>query len=82
MVEEVVWEVGAKEQETFWGSVPQDKPTVPVYPPVGVIVMVKLPEAPLCKVRGVGAIVALTPTATTVSVTDDDVLAAKSELLA
>jgi hypothetical protein len=65
---------GAKLQETFTGSVPQEKLTVPVYPPMGVKVMVSVPELPLAMVRLAGLMEAVTPTVTTVSVSGVDML--------
>jgi hypothetical protein len=70
-----VMDGGAKVQETFTGNVPQKKLTVPVYPPLGVMVIVRVPDAPGLMSRLTGVIVADTLAATTVSVTGFDALA-------
>ena len=43
---EIVRLGGAKRQDTCAGSVPQEKLMVPMYPPVGVMVMTSCPELP------------------------------------
>jgi hypothetical protein len=69
-----VREGGTKVHVTFTGSVPHEKFTVPVYPPVGVTVMVSVPELPLATVRLAGLMEPVTPTVTTVSVSGLDTL--------
>lgn len=74
--EAMVMLAGAKLHETLAGNVPQEKPTVPVYPPLGVSVMVKVPDCPATMVRLEGLTAVVMPTATTVSVTAAEVLCA------
>jgi hypothetical protein len=53
-VEGTVKLVGAKLQVTLDGSIPQEKFTVPVNPPVGATVITVLPVEPLLMVRDEG----------------------------
>lgn len=71
-----VREGGTKVHETFVGRVPHEIFTVPVYPPVGVTVIVNVPELPLAMVRLAGLMEPTTPTVTIVSVSGAEVLPA------